>query len=67
MFILKSDYKPTKAQNKAIDEIVESIKNKNRHQTLLGVTGSGKTFVTANIINKIQKPTPEDKACGSWH
>ena len=57
MFILKSDYKPTKAQNKAIDEIVESIKNKNRHQTLLGVTGSGKTFVTANIINKIQKPT----------
>ncbi|PIR42289.1 excinuclease ABC subunit B [candidate division WWE3 bacterium CG_4_9_14_0_2_um_filter_35_11] len=57
MFKLKSDYKATKAQSKAIDEIVEGITSGNKHQTLLGVTGSGKTFVTANVINKIQKPT----------
>ena len=57
MFNLKSEYSPTKAQSKAIDEIVKGINGGNKHQTLLGVTGSGKTFITANVINKIQKPT----------
>lgn len=57
MFKLRSDYKATKAQSKAIDKIVEGINSGNKHQTLLGVTGSGKTFVTASVINKIQKPT----------
>lgn len=57
MFNLRSDYLPTKAQTKAVEEIVSSINAGNKHQTLLGVTGSGKTFVTANVINKIQKPT----------
>lgn len=56
-FKLCSKYKPTGDQPKAIDDIVKSIKDGNRHQTLLGVTGSGKTFTMANVIEKVQKPT----------
>lgn len=56
-FQLKSKYKPTGDQPKAIDKLTNSIKEKNKHQTLLGVTGSGKTFTMANIIQKINKPT----------
>ena len=56
-FKIKSEYKPTGDQPKAIDSIVRGIKNGNKEQTLLGVTGSGKTFTMANIIEKIQKPT----------
>ena len=56
-FKIKSKYRPTGDQPKAIKEIVESLNNKNRGQTLLGVTGSGKTFTMANIIEKVQKPT----------
>ena len=56
-FKLHSAYKPTGGQPEAIQRIVSSIKSGNREQTLLGVTGSGKTFTMANIIEKNQKPT----------
>ncbi len=56
-FEIKSDYTPTGDQPKAIESIVEGIKKGDREQTLLGVTGSGKTFTMANIIEKVQKPT----------
>lgn len=56
-FRIKSDYRPTGDQPKAIDELVSLINSGSRHQTLLGVTGSGKTFTIANVIEKVQKPT----------
>ena len=56
-FKLKSKYKPTGDQPAAIDELVNSIESGNREQTLLGVTGSGKTFTMANIIERTQRPT----------
>ena len=56
-FKLKSDYKPTGDQPEAIDKLVRSIIDGNREQTLLGVTGSGKTFTMANIIEKVNRPT----------
>ena len=56
-FKIHSKFKPTGDQPEAINEMVESIKEKNKFQTLLGVTGSGKTFTMANIIEKVQKPT----------
>ena len=56
-FKLVSDLKPAGDQPVAICEIIDSIKNNNKYQTLLGVTGSGKTFTMANIIEKINKPT----------
>ena len=56
-FVLKSNYKPTGDQPEAIETLVESIKKGNREQVLLGVTGSGKTFTMANIIEKLNKPT----------
>ncbi|ELC8373727.1 excinuclease ABC subunit UvrB [Clostridium perfringens] len=56
-FKIQSKFKPTGDQPKAIDTLVESIENGNRGQTLLGVTGSGKTFTMANIIERTQKPT----------
>lgn len=55
-FKIKSNYKPTGDQPKAIDKLVESINAGNKGQTLLGVTGSGKTFTMANIIERVQKP-----------
>lgn len=57
MFSLKSNYKPTGDQPEAIKQLVESINKGNRYQTLQGVTGSGKTFTMANIIQKVQRPT----------
>lgn len=57
MFKLVSPYKPAGDQPDAISKLVRSIKKGNRDQTLLGVTGSGKTFTMANIISEIQKPT----------
>jgi len=54
---LKSDYKPTGDQPSAIAQLTEGIMKKLNHQTLLGVTGSGKTFTMANIIANTQKPT----------
>jgi excinuclease ABC subunit B len=57
MFKVVSHYQPAGDQPQAIDKLVESINEGNAHQILLGVTGSGKTFTTANIIEKIQRPT----------
>ena len=56
-FILSTSFKPRGDQPKAIKELVEGIKRGYRHQVLLGVTGSGKTFTVANVIAKINKPT----------
>ena len=57
MFKLVSKYKPTGDQPRAIEYLSEGIKSGKKFQTLLGVTGSGKTFTMANIIQKVQKPT----------
>jgi len=56
-FKLVSDYKPKGSQPEAIEKLVAGIKNEFNYQTLLGVTGSGKTFTMANVIYQIQKPT----------
>jgi len=56
-FKLKSDYRPTGDQPRAIEELVRLINSGSRHQTLLGVTGSGKTYTIANVIEQVQKPT----------
>lgn len=56
-FSLKSNYKPAGDQPKAIEALVKGIKAGTRDQTLLGVTGSGKTFTAANVIQQIGKPT----------
>ena len=57
MFNLVSSYKPTGDQPEAIEYLSKGIKDGKKYQTLLGVTGSGKTFTMANIINKVQRPT----------
>ena len=57
MFKLHSEYKPTGDQPQAIEYLSKGIEQGKKFQTLLGVTGSGKTFTMANIINKVQKPT----------
>lgn len=56
-FTLSSSFKPTGDQPKAIAELVNGINGGEKHQTLLGVTGSGKTFTVANVIAHVQKPT----------
>ncbi len=56
-FQLVSHYKPTGDQPEAIRQLVEGVERGDRHQTLLGVTGSGKTFTMANVIEKTQRPT----------
>ena len=56
-FKISSKFKPTGDQPQAIDALVKSIDDHNKFQTLLGVTGSGKTFTMANIIERCQKPT----------
>ncbi|OOM79800.1 UvrABC system protein B [Clostridium puniceum] len=56
-FKIHSKFKPTGDQPQAIEKLVDSITKNNRGQTLLGVTGSGKTFTMANIIEKLQRPT----------
>lgn len=56
-FELQSDYKPAGDQPNAIKELIEGLNNGMEHQTLLGVTGSGKTFTMANVIQSVQKPT----------
>lgn len=57
MFKVKSEFKPSFDQQNAIDKIVKSIKKGNKYQTLLGVTGSGKTFTMANVIQSLAMPT----------
>lgn len=56
-FKLASPYKPTGDQPRAIEQLVHGIKEQKQHQVLLGVTGSGKTYTMANVIEKVQKPT----------
>ena len=56
-FVLHSDYAPTGDQPKAIEKLVAGFKEGNQFETLLGVTGSGKTFTMANVIQALQKPT----------
>lgn len=56
-FELVSEYKPTGDQPKAIEKLVEGFKKGNQFETLLGVTGSGKTFTMANVIQQLNKPT----------
>lgn len=57
VFKLVSSYKPTGDQPKAVEQLVKSIESGNREQTLLGVTGSGKTFTMANVIERLNRPT----------
>ena len=57
MFKLESEYNPTGDQPQAIDQLVEGLKENTKFQTLKGVTGSGKTFTVANVIEKVNKPT----------
>ena len=57
MFHLTSKYKPTGDQPEAITKLTQGLKSGMKHQTLLGVTGSGKTFTIANDIANVKKPT----------
>ena len=57
-FQLQAEYRPTGDQPQAIEALVESVGKGNRYQTLLGVTGSGKTFTMANVIEALQRPNP---------
>ncbi|KKU57456.1 MAG: UvrABC system protein B [candidate division WWE3 bacterium GW2011_GWB1_47_11] len=57
MFKLVSDYKPTGDQPQAIDALTKGVAGGAKHQVLLGVTGSGKTFAVANVIKNVNKPT----------
>ena len=56
-FDLSSQFQPRGDQQQAIDQLVRSLEAGNRHQTLLGVTGSGKTFTAANVVATLNKPT----------
>ena len=56
-FVLHSEYQPTGDQPQAIEELVKGFQEGNQCETLLGVTGSGKTFTMANVIQKLNKPT----------
>ena len=56
-FKLHSEYKPTGDQPEAIETLVKGFQEGNQFQTLLGVTGSGKTFTMANVIARLNKPT----------
>ena len=57
VFQIESPFQPTEDQPQAIEKLTEGILNGEAHQSLLGVTGSGKTFTVANVINKVQRPT----------
>ena len=56
-FQLESEFKPTGDQPKAIEQLVKGINDQEKYQVLLGVTGSGKTFTAANVVQSVQKPT----------
>ena len=56
-FKLQSEYTPAGDQPRAIEQLMQGLKKGDSHQTLLGVTGSGKTFTMANVIEQVQKPT----------
>ena len=57
MFELHSNFPPRGDQQKAIERLVEGLKENNQFQTLLGITGSGKTFTLANVVKQYGKPT----------
>ena len=56
-FKLESDFRPTGDQPEAIQQLVNGINSDEKYQTLLGVTGSGKTFTVANVIQEVERPT----------
>ncbi|MEC9360593.1 MAG: excinuclease ABC subunit UvrB [SAR324 cluster bacterium] len=56
-FNLQSDFKPAGDQPQAIETLVNGVEGKHKHQVLLGITGSGKTFAMANVVQKLQRPT----------
>jgi excinuclease ABC subunit B len=56
-FVLHAPYEPTGDQPEAIEKLVEGLERGDRHQVLLGATGTGKTFAIANVINRVQRPT----------
>ena len=56
-FKIVSEFKMTGDQPQAVDRLVEGIERGDRYQTLLGVTGSGKTFTMANVVERVQRPT----------
>ena len=56
-FRLQSDYKPSGDQPQAIKTLVNGIGKEHKHQVLLGITGSGKTFSMANVVQHLQRPT----------
>ena len=56
-FKLHSEFKPQGDQPQAIDGLVQGLNSGDKHQVLLGITGSGKTFTMANVIEKVQRPT----------
>ena len=56
-FRLQSDYKPSGDQPQAIKILVNGIEKEHKHQVLLGITGSGKTFSMANVVQQLQRPT----------
>ena len=56
-FNIVSDFAPTGDQPQAIDQLVKGIERDDKYQVLLGVTGSGKTFTIANVVERIQRPT----------
>ena len=56
-FKLQAEFKPTGDQPQAIEQLAEGVDGNEQYQTLLGVTGSGKTFTIANLIERVQKPT----------
>src|SRR3989338_1432658 len=56
-FKISSQFKPTGDQPQAIEKLVKGLEEGRKHQVLLGVTGSGKTFTMANVIEKVQRPT----------
>ncbi|MDB4252679.1 DEAD/DEAH box helicase family protein, partial [Flavobacteriaceae bacterium] len=56
-FKLQSEFKPTGDQPEAIKQLTDGINSKEKFQTLLGVTGSGKTFTVANVVERTNKPT----------
>ena len=56
-FRLQSDYKPSGDQPQAIKTLVDGVEKKHKHQVLLGITGSGKTFSMANVVQQLKRPT----------
>jgi len=56
-FKIQSDFKPQGDQAQAIEGLVQGLNNGDKHQVLLGITGSGKTFTMANVIQEVQRPT----------